>query len=128
ARAASNREARRERGLTQGTRLIITMLHVRYQFAPLAISLGFFIGMLLSIELGRMLGRRQMQASSTDGKTTPTAFGTSVVHALLALLIRFTFNGAAARFDARRQLVIQVVNTTGTAWQRIGSPPAEVQG
>jgi hypothetical protein len=67
-----------------------------------------------------------MQATDTEGKP-PTAFGTGVVHALLALLIGFTFNGAASRFDARRQLVIQVVNSTGTAWQRIGSLPAEVQ-
>lgn len=102
------------------------MLHVRFAFAPLGISICLFVGMMLCIELGRRLGRRQMEASGTEGKVQ-TPFGSSVVHALLALLIGFTFNGAASRFDARRQLVIQVVNTTGTAWQRIGALPAEVQ-
>ena len=41
------------------------------------------------------------------------------VFALMGLLIAFTFSGAAARFDARRQLIIQETNSIGTAWLRI---------
>jgi hypothetical protein len=101
------------------------MLHVRFAFAPLGISLLLFVGMLLCVELGRRVGIRQKPIGDAESKAT-TAFG-SGAQAMLALLIGFTFNGAAARFDARRQLVIQVVNSTGTAWQRIDALPAEAQ-
>ena len=37
----------------------------------------------------------------------------------MALLIAFTFSGAAARFDSRRQLVVEESNCIGTAYLRI---------
>jgi hypothetical protein len=41
------------------------------------------------------------------------------VFSLLGLLIAFTFSGAAARFDARRQYIVQEANNLGTAWLRL---------
>ena len=38
---------------------------------------------------------------------------------LLGLLIAFTFSGAAARFDARRHLVVEEANAIGTAYLRL---------
>jgi len=37
----------------------------------------------------------------------------------LGLLIAFTFQGASARFDTRRELIVQEANNIGTAWLRI---------
>jgi len=45
------------------------------------------------------------------------------VFALMGLLIAFTFSGAATRFDARRQLVVEEANAIGTAWLRIDLLP-----
>jgi hypothetical protein len=43
------------------------------------------------------------------------------------LLIAFTFAGAASRFDARRQMVIEEANGIGTAWLRLDLMPADAQ-
>ena len=45
--------------------------------------------------------------------------------ALLGLLLAFTFSGAAARFDARRALIVEEVNDIRTAWLRLDVLPAE---
>ncbi len=51
------------------------------------------------------------------------------VFSLLGLLIAFTFSGAATRFDARRQLVVEEANNIGTAWLRLDLlPPASASG
>jgi hypothetical protein len=49
------------------------------------------------------------------------------VFALLGLLIAFTFSGAAARFDARRELVVEEANAIGTAYLRLDLLPADAQ-
>ncbi len=49
------------------------------------------------------------------------------VFALFGLLIAFTFTGAASRFEARRNLIVEATNTIGTAWLRLDLLPAEVQ-
>src|SRR5215510_4984847 len=49
------------------------------------------------------------------------------VFALLGLLIAFTFSGAASRFDARRQLVVEEANAIGTAYLRLDLLPAHTQ-
>ena len=51
----------------------------------------------------------------------------AAIFALLGLLIAFTFQGAAARFDARRSLIVQEANNIGTAWLRIDLLPAGAQ-
>jgi hypothetical protein len=38
------------------------------------------------------------------------------VFALLGLLIAFAFSGAASRFDARRQLIVQEANMICKSW------------
>ena len=47
--------------------------------------------------------------------------------ALLGLLIAFTFQGAASRFDGRRALIVEEANTIGTAWLRIDLLPVTAQ-
>jgi hypothetical protein len=81
-----------------------------------------FVGMIGLIEVGRRIGRRRM---AKDPQGALTGFGAieGAVFGLLGLLIAFTFYGAAARFDARRQLIIDETNAIGTAYLRLDLLP-----
>ena len=59
--------------------------------------------MLVMIELGRRVGARP-RARATEGGAAGIGAVEAAVFALLGLLIAFTFQGASARFDARREL------------------------
>ena len=92
----------------------------------LLVVLGMFLGMLLLLEIERRLGARRLakdpeSAKSGGGATESAVFG------LMALLIAFTFSGAAARFDVRRDLVIEEANDIGTAWLRLDLLPVTAQ-
>jgi hypothetical protein len=94
------------------------------QFGP-ALAVALFVGVLACLEMGRRIGRRRIASGDTEGG----GFGAveSAIFGLMGLLIAFTFSGAAARFDARRDLVTQEANNIGTAWLRIDLLPAEAQ-
>ena len=49
------------------------------------------------------------------------------VFGLLGLLIAFTFQGAAARFDTRRALIVEEANAVSTAWARLDMLPVAAQ-
>jgi hypothetical protein len=49
------------------------------------------------------------------------------VFSLLGLLVAFTFSGAAARFDSRRQLIVEEINAMGTAYLRLDLVPPAAQ-
>jgi len=88
--------------------------------------LGMFLGMLLLLEIGRRLGARRFArdpeaAKSGSGAVEGAVFG------LMALLIAFTFSGAASRFDTRRALVVEEANTIATAWLRLDLLPVTAQ-
>lgn len=84
------------------------------------IVLGLFAGMLLFLEIGRWIGRRMktaLEETPSLGALEGAVFG------LMGLLIAFTFSGAAARFDAKRELVVKEVNAIGTAYLRLDLLP-----
>ena len=87
---------------------------------------GICLATLVCLELGRRSGRR---ALSVDEANRPAGLGTveTVAFGLLALLLAFTFSGAASRFDARRALVVEEANAIGTAWLRLDVLPAAAQ-
>jgi hypothetical protein len=88
------------------------------------IALGIFAGMLCLMEAGRQIGRSWIRKQWTESEGSFTALEGSVF-ALMGLLIAFTFSAAAARFEMRRQLVVEEVNDIGTAWRRLELlPPA----
>ena len=89
-------------------------------------TISLFLGMLLCLELGRRLGLRRLQEDSTAA-TEGIGAVDGAVFAVLGLLIAFTFSGATARFDARRQLIVEETNNIGTAYLRIDVLPSEVQ-
>jgi hypothetical protein len=85
---------------------------------------ALFVGMLVMLEVGRLVGARRRKAEGEAARAGVTEVE-SAVYALLGLLIAFTFSGAASRFDDRRRLVAQEVNAIGTAWLRLDLLPAD---
>jgi hypothetical protein len=89
-------------------------------------SLGLLAAMLVLMEAGRRFGRRR-GAADPGGGTAGAGAVSAAVFALLGLLVAFTFSGAAARFDSRRQLVVEEANDVGTAWLRLDLLPEAAQ-
>ncbi len=85
-----------------------------------------FLGMLLSLELGRRFGTRKL-AIDPEGARAGSGTVEGAVFALFGLLVAFTFSGAASRFDSRRQLVVEEANDIGTAYLRLDLLPADAQ-
>ena len=91
------------------------------------IAVGLFAGLVLLLELGRRLGVREIARHGADARVGVGVVD-GAVYGLLALLVGFSFSGAANRFDGRRATVAQEVNAIATAWQRLALLPAESQG
>jgi Protein of unknown function (DUF4239) len=91
----------------------------------IAISMLLFLSMLACLEVGYRVGRRKVEEHPTahDGIGTIEA----AIFALLGLLLGFSFSGATARFDARRQLITAEANAIGTAYLRLDELPAPDQ-
>jgi hypothetical protein len=88
--------------------------------------LGLFVGMLSLIELGRRLGQRRM-ARNLEGARAGLGAVEGALFGLLGLLIAFTFQGAATRFDTRRALIVEEANAVSTAWARLDLLPVAAQ-
>lgn len=87
------------------------------------VIVGLLFGCMLAFqEGGRRLGLHDPKGERPDSSATEGA-----VYGVLALLIAFTFSGAANRYDARRHLVVDEANAIGTAWLRIDLLPATTQ-
>jgi uncharacterized membrane protein len=78
-----------------------------------------FSGIIICLEAGWRAGRRRPVAG--QGAVEAAVFG------LMGLLMAFTFSGAAARFDSKRELVIQEANAIGTAYLRLDLLPPAAQ-
>ena len=99
---------------------------MNYTLIVLGLALALFVGMLLFLQIGRSLARRRPAVeSSADVAGIGAVDG--AVFALLGLLVAFTFSGASARFDTRRQLVVEETNDIGTAYLRLDLLPADAQ-
>lgn len=90
------------------------------------LALGLFVAMLILLEVGRRLAVRR--ARTTGGKSrVGVGVVDAAVYSLLALLIGFTFSGAAQRYDQRRAIIGDVANAASTAWKRIDMLPDDLQ-
>ena len=87
---------------------------------------GLLIGMLISLEVGRRIGLRRL---AVDPEGARAGIGTveGALLALLGLLIAFSFSGAAARFDARRQQIVNEASAIGSAYSFVDLLPPEAQ-
>jgi hypothetical protein len=91
---------------------------------PILPAIAMFAAILVFLEIGRRIGVRRLDV---PGARAGVGVVDGSVYALVALLIGFTFNGAASRFDHRRELVTETANVAGTTWQRIDMLPPELQ-
>jgi hypothetical protein len=97
-----------------------------YGFFSVPFALGLLVGVILLLEVGRRLGRRR-QATDEAGARAGLGTVEGAVFALMGLLVAFTFSGAASRFDARRNLIVEEANAIGTAWLRLDLLPTGSQ-
>src|SRR5271155_4562494 len=84
----------------------------------------FLVCMVIAfIECGRRIRLRNKDenASSGLGVIDGAVFG------LMGLLLAFSFSGAEARFEVRRQLIVQETNAIGTAYLRVDLLPEAAQ-
>lgn len=86
---------------------------------------GMVGGTLCMLEIGRRFGARRLAQDPEGAKGTGAVDG--AVFGLMGLLIAFTFSGAAARFDARRAMIVEEANCIGTAWLRLDLLPTGAQ-
>src|SRR3954469_5052213 len=94
---------------------------------PILLSgVAVFASILVAMEIGRRFGKRERK-QDLEGEASGTGAVEAAVFGLMGLLIAFTFSGAASRFDARRQLIVEEANTIGTAYLRIDLLPAHSQ-
>jgi len=94
--------------------------------SPLLYAVLLFLGMLILLETGRRLGvRRRPKESEGERGSLSTIEG--AVFALFGLLMAFTFSGAAVRFNEKRMLIAEEVNTIETAYLRLYLIPPKAQ-
>ena len=99
---------------------------MKIELLAVGFAVGLLVGMVVFLEIGRQLGRRRANTDA-DGAKAGLGAVEGAVFALMGLLIAFTFSGAAARFDARRTLIVEEANAIGTAWLRLDLLPATAQ-
>jgi len=80
--------------------------------------------MLLASEIGCRIGMRRHAKASDNGRWHFRSVMASML-GLVALLLGFTFNLAAERYAARRQLVIADADALGTLYTRAGMMPEQ---
>jgi hypothetical protein len=99
---------------------------VSHELSSVLFAASLFLGMLLAQWIGCRIGVRRIRADA-DGARAGVGAIEGAVFGLMGLLIAFTFSGAATRFDARRQLIVEETNAVGTAWLRVDLLPASAQ-
>jgi hypothetical protein len=81
---------------------------------------------LACIELGRRIGRARVIRLGDQALEGFSAVEGGVF-ALLGLLLAFSFSAAAARFDARRDLIVREANAIDVAYRRVDLLPPAAQ-
>jgi hypothetical protein len=97
-----------------------------FSLISLLLAGGLFLSMLALIEVGRRIGIAKL-ARDPDGLSKGIGASEAAIFGLLGLVIAFTFSGAAARFEGRRQLITDEVNAIGTAYLRIDVVPNDAR-
>ncbi len=90
----------------------------RLVYVSVLLAIALMLVMLACLEVGRRLGLGRV---ARDGDVASKGIGAidGAVFGLLGLLVAFTFSGATARFDVRRELIVQEANAIGTAFLRL---------
>jgi hypothetical protein len=91
----------------------------------LALTVGLFVAMLFCLEMGYRIG---LGALTRDRQAAHEGVGAmeTATFALFGLLLGFSFAGATARLDVRRELIVREANAIGTAYLRVDLlPPSD---
>src|ERR1700757_2319930 len=80
-----------------------------------ALFIVILLVVLLSVECGYRLGRYRR---GQQEKEAPVGTMVGATLGLLAFILAFTFGLAAARFDSRRQVLLDEANAIGTTYLR----------
>lgn len=91
-----------------------------FLFFSAGIAAAFFVGSLLALHFGRLLGLRYRKQGAAD-VMAGLATVEGAIFGLMGLLLAFTISGALQRFDDRRQLVTQEAAAVMTAYDRLGA-------
>jgi hypothetical protein len=87
-----------------------------------ALFIFILLVVLLSVEFGYRLGKYRRSRQEQE-KEAPVGTMVGATLGLLAFILAFTFGLAAARFDARRQVLLDEANAIGTTYLRAGMLP-----
>ena len=87
-----------------------------------ALFVSILVVVLLSVEFGYRLGRFRRSRTEQE-KEAPVGTMVGATLGLLAFILAFTFGLAAARFDTRRQVLLDEANAIGTTYLRAGMLP-----
>jgi hypothetical protein len=99
---------------------------VNLVLVALLLGPSIFVLMLATAEAGRRAGIAKL-ARGPGGLATGGGSADAATFALLGLLIAFTFSGAAARFQDRRDLIVEEASAIGRAYLRLDLLPSDVQ-
>src|SRR5215510_11016792 len=87
-----------------------------------ALFISILVVVLLSVECGYRLGKYRRGRHEQE-KEAPLGTMVGAILGLLAFILAFTFGLAAARFDTRRQVLLDEANAIGTTYLRAGMLP-----
>jgi ABC-type glycerol-3-phosphate transport system permease component len=87
---------------------------------------GLFAGIMALVALGHRIGIRNLsgETAATRGRRTAVE---AAVFGLMGLMIAFTFSGASARYELRRQLIVDEANAIGTAYLLLDLLPSQAE-
>jgi len=91
-----------------------------FSILPLwAIYIGIVLIIIISVKGGITFARwRKKRIINEDDSSINTLVGATL--GLLAFMLAFTFNLSSNRFDARKQFLLEEVNSIETSWLRAG--------
>src|SRR5215467_12620718 len=84
--------------------------------------IAILLVVLVSVESGYRLGKYRRSRHEYE-KDAPVGTMVGATLGLLAFVLAFTFGLAAARFDTRRQVLLDEANAIGTTYLRAGMLP-----
>ncbi|MBO9584436.1 MAG: hypothetical protein J7574_09785 [Flavobacterium sp.] len=87
------------------------------------IAILLFSVMLMSVFIGKTVGKRMRGKKTAEKKISET----SALTALLFFLLAFTFGMSSERYDSRRKIVVEEANDIGTALLRCDLYPDSVR-
>src|SRR5215469_6961582 len=87
-----------------------------------ALFIFILLVVLFSVEFGYRLGKYKRSRHEAE-KEAPLGTMVGAELGLLAFILAFTFGLAAARFDTRRQVLLDEANAIGTTYLRAGMLP-----